>query len=97
MRIVWQTVRRIANLILGVKGLRKAQSVRRILEFYFSTEILFNIQLRTATRAQDYESSAFKAHDEEDYRKVWLCHVSVRALVILPYVNNFWELKVFIP
>ncbi|XP_027043657.1 dnaJ homolog subfamily C member 7-like [Pocillopora damicornis] len=33
--------------------------------------------LRTATRAQDYESSAFKAHDEEDYRKViyYLNHI----------------------
>ena len=66
------------------------------MSFIFPLKFLFNIQLRTATRAQDYESSAFKAHDEEDYRKVWLCHVSVRALVILPYVDNFWELKVFI-
>ena len=63
-----------------LKGWVKRSQWDIFLSFIFPLKFLFNIQLRTATRAQDYESSAFKAHDEEDYRKVLLCHVSVRAL-----------------
>lgn len=37
---------------------------------HFVNNQSLNLQLRTVRMVQEYESSAFQAHDKEDYRKV---------------------------
>ena len=49
----------------------KLQNSMHRQHFFISFLILFNFQLRTTRMVQEFESSAFKAHDNEDYRKVW--------------------------
>ena len=40
-------------------------------DLLYLISILCNFQLRTTRMVQEFESSAFQAHDKEDYRKVW--------------------------